>query len=201
MPKTKRKPIIYLLFMDASGDTGFKFKQDSSRFFALTLVIFDNPLRAEITAKKIKKFREELKLPAKFEFKSSTGTTKKQKAGFLKSLHQENFTYRTMVIDKEKLIPSLPSFEGYALLAMIRGQVDVMLDPFKGQPWYEACLWGGVAQKAGFCVTNLEGKDLDISQIIKFARAGESQPRVPIVISNHPRLHEQVLKALTNQEE
>lgn len=32
-----------LIFVDESGDTGFKFEKGSSRFFVLVLVIFDRP--------------------------------------------------------------------------------------------------------------------------------------------------------------
>ena len=35
-------PLAMLIFMDESGDTGFKLKTASSRYFVLTIVIFDN---------------------------------------------------------------------------------------------------------------------------------------------------------------
>lgn len=46
----------------------------------------------------------------------------------------------------------LPTFGGYGLLAMLRGEIDIMLDPFKGQPWYEAAQWVNLARKLGFTV-------------------------------------------------
>jgi len=108
MPKSRKRPIVYLLFMDESGDTGFKFEKGSSRFFVLSIVIFDNPVEAEKTAKTIKNLRKKLKLSVNFEFKFSTGTTKKQKEKFLKIVKQENFTYRSVVIDKQKLLKANP---------------------------------------------------------------------------------------------
>ena len=98
----------YLLFMDESGDQGFKFDRGSSRFFVLCLVIFDETKNAEKTSSKIQSLRQELKLPAKFEFKFSTGTTNKIKEKFLKSLKSEKFFYRAVVIDKKKLLKTRP---------------------------------------------------------------------------------------------
>ena len=44
-----------LIFLDESGDAGFKFGQGSSSHFVIALVIFDSPLDAEETALHIKR--------------------------------------------------------------------------------------------------------------------------------------------------
>ena len=96
-------PIAMLIFMDESGDTGFKFNKTSSRFFVLTIVIFDSLEAAEKANDAIKDLRGELKLSEKSEFKFSTGTTSKVKANFLQKLSKHDFRYRAIVIDKTVL--------------------------------------------------------------------------------------------------
>ena len=51
-----------LIFMDESGDTGFKFSKNSSKYFVLTVIIFDNLESAEKANDTIKKLRKELKI-------------------------------------------------------------------------------------------------------------------------------------------
>lgn len=94
-----------------------------------------------------------------------------------------------------RFFPDLPTFGGYGVLSMIRGQIEVMLDPFKGQPFYEACLWGVLAEKAGMVVTDLEGEKIDFPSVLKNARGGKGE-RVKIIISSCKELHSQVLERL-----
>lgn len=47
-------PLAMLIFMDESGDIGFKLKTASSRYFVLTIVIFDNLDAAEKANQAIK---------------------------------------------------------------------------------------------------------------------------------------------------
>lgn len=90
----------------------------------------------------------------------------------------------------------LPTFGGYGLLEMIRGNIDIMLDPFKGQPWYEAVHWGPMAERAGLVVSDPLGMGIDFSNILSRAMHAEEVGRVKMVISAHPLLHEQVLQGL-----
>lgn len=60
-----------LVFLDDSGDPGFKVKKGSSPCFVIALVIFDDHLEAETCALEIKKLRRELGLSDHFEFKFS----------------------------------------------------------------------------------------------------------------------------------
>ena len=50
-----------LVFIDDSGDPGFKFDRGSSRFFVIVLLIFNDELEAEKTAIAIKELRRSLK--------------------------------------------------------------------------------------------------------------------------------------------
>lgn len=95
-----------------------------------------------------------------------------------------------------RFAPDLPTFGGYALLAMIRGDIDIMLDPFKGQPWYEAVHWGNMAERAGFIVSHPDGARIDFPGILRTAIRGQDPGRVRMVITTHQELHDQVLPAL-----
>ena len=50
-----------LVFIDESGDAGFKIEKGSSSHFVVVLVIFNDELVAEETALTIKKLKRELK--------------------------------------------------------------------------------------------------------------------------------------------
>ena len=93
-----------LIFMDESGDTGFKFSKNSSKYFVLTVIIFDNLESAEKANDTIKELRKELKLPENFEFKFSTNTSDLIKTKFLQKLSHHDFIYRSIVIDKTVLV-------------------------------------------------------------------------------------------------
>ena len=58
-----------LIFIDDSGDPGFKVEKGSSAVFIIALVIFDDPLDAEETALKIKRLKQSMKLSDNFEFR------------------------------------------------------------------------------------------------------------------------------------
>jgi len=58
-----------LVFIDDSGDPGFKLDKGSTKYFIIAMVIFDDDLEAEKTAVAIKEFRRELKWPDYREFR------------------------------------------------------------------------------------------------------------------------------------
>lgn len=109
---------------------------------------------------------------------------------------------QTTKLFKERPCPNLLTFGGYGLLCVLRGQEDGLLDPFKGQPWREAVLWGWMAQEAGLVVTDEKGRPIDFSQVLRRAHQrfmlGQEEElfRVKMVITTHQELHNQVLKGL-----
>ncbi len=58
-----------LVFIDDSGDPGFKLDRGSSAFFVIVLVIFDDDLETEKAAVRIKELRRQLGFPDHVEFK------------------------------------------------------------------------------------------------------------------------------------
>lgn len=102
-------PVAMLIFMDESGDTGFKFNKVSSQYFVLVMVIFDSLEAAEKANEAVKEVRKELKRSESLEFKFSTGTNNEAKVTFLRKLSRQNFRYRAVVIDKKILIKREPN--------------------------------------------------------------------------------------------
>lgn len=91
--------------------------------------------------------------------------------------------------------PHIPTFGGNGVLRLIQGEAEVMFDP--GQIWYEAVLWGAIAQSTGLIVTNFQGQSINFNQIIQNSkRERDYSQRIPIVISRNAQIHTQFLAAL-----
>lgn len=87
---------------------------------------------------------------------------------------------------------------GYAVLALAQGKLDTVIDPIKGQPWYEFAIWHRAAQELGLPVTDPNGNPIDTAAIMR--KAIEKNPndslRVPFVMSRTPEIHKRVLPLL-----
>ncbi|MBI2008157.1 DUF3800 domain-containing protein, partial [Candidatus Amesbacteria bacterium] len=108
-----------LVFIDDSGDPGFKVKKGSSPVFVIACVIFDDELEAERSAVTIKRFRRNLKKSDRFEFKFNKGN-RETRIAFLECIRGFNFRVRAIVFDKSKirsdeLKSSKQSFYSYAI--------------------------------------------------------------------------------------
>jgi Protein of unknown function (DUF3800) len=115
--------ILTLIFMDESGDTGFKFGAGSSRYFVLVLVIFDLPTEAEKVSAAISALREELHLPADREFRFSVGSSARVKTEFLQTLLPFSFRYRALVVDKQEFVKKHPVQPGERLFEYVIAQL------------------------------------------------------------------------------
>jgi hypothetical protein len=91
-----------LVFIDDSGDVGFKLDRGSSRFFVIALVIFDDELEAEKTAVAIKDLRRKLGFPEYVEFKFFK-SKQSVREKFLRAIVPFRFKIRCLVVDKEKI--------------------------------------------------------------------------------------------------
>jgi hypothetical protein len=89
-----------LVFIDDSGDTGFK--AQSSQFFIIALVIFDDNLVAEETSLAIKKLRREFKFPDTMEFKFHKSRLQVKKR-FLEVVAKYPFRVRAIVVEKGRV--------------------------------------------------------------------------------------------------
>jgi hypothetical protein len=91
-----------LIFIDDSGDPGFKFDKGSSTHFVIACVIFDDNLDAEETALKIKRFRRSLGWRDEQEFKFNKAS-KKIRQAFLNEVKNCNFRIRAIVVNKTSI--------------------------------------------------------------------------------------------------
>lgn len=119
-----------LVFIDESGDPGFKFEQGSTTHFVLAAVLFFDDLDAEETALKIKRLRQQLSWPSDREF-HFTQMRRELKLAFLQEVSECPFQVRSIVVDKQlitskQLRTDKTSFHNYfiaKLLANSNGQI------------------------------------------------------------------------------
>jgi hypothetical protein len=115
--------VAMLIFMDESGDTGFKFKRVSSEYFVLTIIIFDSLEAAEKANDAINQLRKDLKFHEAREFKFSTGTSNDEKETFLRKMSRHDFRYRSVVINKSLLLAKNPQHPTDSLYMLVADQL------------------------------------------------------------------------------
>ncbi|MBI5620808.1 DUF3800 domain-containing protein [Candidatus Gottesmanbacteria bacterium] len=113
-----------LVFIDDSGDPGFKTQHGSSPVFVIALVIFDDYLTAEETALMLKKLRRELKFPDTMEFKFHKSRTE-IKRKFLQTAVRCDFRIRAIVVKKERIYSNFfrsntDSFFNYIVMQVLK---------------------------------------------------------------------------------
>lgn len=92
---------------------------------------------------------------------------------------------------------------GYAVLSLIQGNIDTIVDPFKGNPWYENVIWYAIAQTLGYSVTDKEGKPLNFAKTMQTVTRQEitNGHRMPAIVSRTPEIHNRVLELLKKPNE
>lgn len=93
------------------------------------------------------------------------------------------------------------SIGGHTILSMMQEHLDAMIDPFKGNPWYEYVLWGPAAEELGFVVTDVNGQPINRAEIVRHGirkNPGDDY-RIPFVISRTPQIHAKILSLLRPQ--
>ncbi len=121
-----------LVFIDDSGDPGFKIDKGSSEVFVISLVIFDDDFEAEKAALAIKNVRRELHFPDDMEFKffKSRDQVKKE---FLMAVAGIHFRVRSLVVRKSlihspELRTNKKSFYAYAIKMALRYSGNTILE-------------------------------------------------------------------------
>lgn len=113
-----------LVFIDDSGDAGFKFDKGSSRFFVISCIIFEDDLEVLKTSVAIKELRRRLKLVDYREFKFNN-STKKIREEFLKAVNPFEFIVRCVVVNKaliknDKLKSQKEAFYSYIIKLVLK---------------------------------------------------------------------------------
>lgn len=116
-----------LVFIDDSGDPGFKLDKGSSRVFVISLVIFDDYLEAERASLKIKELRRKLKVSDFYEFKFNK-TDYKFKQEFFNQIKDCKFRIRAIVVDKNLIqSPHLrnnkENFYNYVIMQVLKHSI------------------------------------------------------------------------------
>ena len=88
-----------LVFIDDSGDPGFKFHKGSTPYFVIACIIFDDELEAEKTALAIKILRRNLGFSDYYEFKF-TKCSLEYRERFLETVASMNFRVRAVIANK-----------------------------------------------------------------------------------------------------
>jgi len=88
-----------LVFIDDSGDPGFKLDRGSTAYFVIAMVIFDDELEAEKTAVAIKELKRKIGFSDNTEFRFFK-TRKDIRVKFLEAVKPFNFKVRCLVVDK-----------------------------------------------------------------------------------------------------
>ncbi len=121
-----------IIFIDESGDPGFKVAKGSSKSFVISLIIFNDEIDAEETALEIKKLKRDLVKSQDFEFKFNK-CNKELRQIFLKAVQNCNFRIRSIVVQKEKIYSaflrqSKAGFYNYVLKKVLENNNDSIKD-------------------------------------------------------------------------
>lgn len=128
----KKENLKSLVFIDESGDAGFKFEKGSSVYFIISAVIFSDFLEAEKTAVAIKELRRKEGFSDNFEFKFNN-SSKKTRENFFEAVKTFDFKIRYLIVDKRKiksdeLKNNKDSFYSYAIKMLLKYSNDTILD-------------------------------------------------------------------------
>lgn len=90
------------IFIDESGDPGFKLEKGSSEYFVIACIIFKDKLEMERTAFLIKDLRRNLGFSDNVEFKFSQSKNE-VKINFLTQINKTDWSVVALIINKRKI--------------------------------------------------------------------------------------------------
>jgi len=119
-----------LVFIDDSGDPGFKLGKGSTDYFIIAMIIFRDELEAEKTALTIKELKRQLGFDDSVEFRFFK-SSKDNKIKFLEAINAHDFTVRCLVVDKSVIYsPELQNnkdkFYSYFIKEVLKHSTNVL---------------------------------------------------------------------------
>lgn len=99
-----------LVFIDESGDLGFKFERGSTQFFTIALVVFESGEAALACQRVVESTRERLGLPANYEFHFH-GDSHERRMALLSAVSHQDFSCHTFTVDKTSPRLTGPGFK------------------------------------------------------------------------------------------
>jgi hypothetical protein len=94
-----------IIYIDESGDPGFKISKGSSRYFVLSGIIFRNENTVLRAVKDILEYKKSLKVSNYYELKFNK-LNREERVGFLKKIEKNEFSIVALKIDKS-IAPSV----------------------------------------------------------------------------------------------
>jgi hypothetical protein len=121
-----------LVFIDDSGDPGFKLDKGSTSHFIIAMVIFDDELEAEKTAIAIKELKRKIGFREQTEFRFFK-TRKDFRIKFLRTINRFDFRVRCLVVDKsiirsDELKNNKNSFYAYFIKEVLKNSNNTILN-------------------------------------------------------------------------
>lgn len=121
-----------LIFIDDSGDPGFKLNKGSTSHFIIAMVIFNDELEAEKTAVAIKELKREIGFREQTEFRFFK-TKKEYRIKFLKTIAKFDFRIRCLIVDKSivysnELKNNKNSFYAYFIKEVLKNSNSTILN-------------------------------------------------------------------------
>lgn len=121
-----------LVFIDDSGDAGFRLNKGSSRYFVIAAIIFRDNLEAEKAAVALKGLRRSLGFSDQVEFKFN-GSRRKVREAFLEELNKYDFEARCIIVDKtvirsRELRENKGSFYSYMIKTLLKYNAHALLN-------------------------------------------------------------------------
>jgi hypothetical protein len=116
------------VYLDESGDTGFKFERGSSRYFVITLLLVDDPIPMHAA---IDGLRRTLGFAPgnEIKFYQSSHDTR---LAFLRMLRRQNFSARVLVIDKTLMtrphLQKRETFYSYLVKLILERDIEAISD-------------------------------------------------------------------------
>ncbi|MFZ2970658.1 MAG: DUF3800 domain-containing protein, partial [Minisyncoccia bacterium] len=121
-----------LVFIDDSGDPGFKLDKGSTSHFIIAMVIFDDELEAEKTAVAIKELKRKINFKEQTEFRFFK-TRKDFRIKFLETISGFDFRVRCLIVDKsiihsDELKNNKNSFYAYFIKEVLKNSNNSILN-------------------------------------------------------------------------
>jgi len=164
-----------LVFLDESGDTGFKIDAGSSPLFTIALVLFEEEEEANAADQRIRLLRRELAKPESLEFHFKENSDAVRDA-FFQAVSPYNFFYCGIVIDKARLYgQSLTTKD--AFYKYVCGLVFESAKPYLDSAIVKVDKSGNrdfQRQLSGYLKTKINPKDPEASKHIKKVVAQDS---------------------------
>ncbi len=88
-----------LVFIDESGDLGYKFDRGSTRFFTIVLVVFEGAESAQACQRAIEQLKVGLDLPPRYEFHFHDDSHERRLA-LLSTVSRQDFSCYSFTLDK-----------------------------------------------------------------------------------------------------